>query len=94
MAHEKQGWKNALQALKPERGRQDDRVDQREQKKIATAHYKRRKLEKDVKTYTNNATRINSRIIDDIGRQHGFHVVGTQFREDPVSQEDAKILPG
>ena len=72
MAHEKQHWKDALQAAKSERGGSDDRVDQREQKKKSRQHYIRRKLDKEVKDYVNKRTRINSRDIDAIGRKYGF----------------------
>ena len=74
MAHEKQGWKDTLQTIKPERSGSDDRADQREQKKIATQHYKRRKLDKDVRKYTGHARPIRSSAIDEIGRQHGFYI--------------------
>ena len=81
MAHEKQGWKSALQTLQSEGSRSNDAIDPREQKKISTLHYKRRKLDKDVRNYTSNATRINSGDIERIGRKHGFHIEGTPFRE-------------
>ena len=72
MAHEKQHWKDALQAAKSEGGRQDNRIDPREQKKISRQHYKRRKLDKEVRNYVKNRIRINSGDIDAIGRKHGF----------------------
>ena len=46
MADNKQYWKDALQAAKSERGRQDDTTDKRKQKKQAQIMYKRRKVEK------------------------------------------------
>ena len=82
MGNGKQYWKDALQAAKSEGGRQDDRIDPREQKKRSKIMYKKRKLEKDVKQYYTNARRIKSSEIERIGRQHGFHVVSTLRRED------------
>ena len=49
MADEKQYWKDALQAAKPEGSRQDDRDNKRKQKKQAQIMYKRRKIEKEIK---------------------------------------------
>ena len=72
MAYEKQDWKDALQTAKSERSRQDDSDNQRKKKKLAALHYKRRKLEKDVRNYINNNKRINFKDIDEIGRRHGF----------------------
>ena len=77
MAYEKPGWKDVLQTAKSERSRSDDRIDQAAKKKLATLHYNRRKLDKDVKTYTNKSRRINSRDIDKLGRKHGFYITGT-----------------
>ncbi len=55
----------------------------------STVMYKRRKLDKDVRHYISNQGElggpINSEQIDTIGRQHGFHVGATQFREDKLS---------
>ena len=72
MAHTKPGWKDVLQAAKSERSRSDDRIDQAAKKKLASLHYKRRKLDKDVKEYTNRSRTINSRDIERLGRKHGF----------------------
>lgn len=72
MAYEKQDWKDALQTAKSKGGRQDDSDNQRKKKKLAALHYKRRKLEKDVRNYINNNKHINFRDIDEIGRRHGF----------------------
>ena len=72
MAYEKQDWKDALQTAKSERSRQDDSDNQRKKKKLAALHYKRRKLEKDVRNYINNNKHINFKDIDEIGRRHGF----------------------
>lgn len=49
MADNKQYWKDALQAAKSERSRQDDTTDKRKQKKQAQIMYKRRKVEKEIK---------------------------------------------
>lgn len=72
MAYEKQDWKDTLQTAKSERSRQDDSDNQRKKKKLAALHYKRRKLEKDVRNYINNNKHINFKDIDEIGRRHGF----------------------
>ena len=74
MAHTKPGWKDVLQAAKSERSRSDDRIDQAAKKKLASLHYKRRKLDKDVKEYTNKSRTINSRDIERLGRKHGFYL--------------------
>lgn len=73
MAHEKQHWKDTLQAAKSERRRQDDTDNQRKKKKLASLHYKRRKLEKDVRNYIKGNKRINSAELDRIGERHGFY---------------------
>ncbi len=72
MAYTKQDWKDTLQTAKSERSRQDDSDNQRKKKKLAALHYKRRKLEKDVRNYINNNKHINFKDIDEIGRRHGF----------------------
>ena len=82
MAQEKQDWKGTLHAEKQKRNRQNDSIDPRQKKKNATLMYNKRKLDKDVRNYTDNARRINSRDIDAIGRHYGFHISGTQGRED------------
>ena len=79
MVKEKQDWKDTLRAEKQKRDRPDDRNHSSEQiktienKKRATIMYRRRKLDKDVREYTKENTKINSRDIDGIGRSHGFH---------------------
>ena len=79
MAKEKQDWKDALRTEKQKRDRSNDRDNSSEQiktienKKRATIMYRRRKLDKDVREYTKENTKINSRDIDGIGRNHGFH---------------------
>ena len=89
MAHEKQGWKEVLQAAKPERSRSDDRIDQAAKKKLASIHYKRRKLDKDVKRYIKDTYYHRSTEIEQIGRRHGFRLEESPFREDPTSHENA-----
>ena len=82
MAKEKQDWKDSLRSAQQEGNRQDDRDNTREKKVKSRVMYLKRKLDKDVRRYTNNANPINSRHIDRIGRSHGFHVSGTLQRED------------
>ena len=66
-----------------------DRTDQAAKKKLASIHYKRRKLDKDVKQYIKYNTIIRSREIEQLGRRHGFHITGTPFRENTIPHEDA-----
>ena len=79
MVKEKQDWKDTLRTEKQKRDRSNDRDNSSEQiktienKKRATIMYRRRKLDKDVREYTKQNTKINSRDIDGIGRSHGFH---------------------
>ena len=73
MAYTKPGWKDVLQTAKSKRSRQDDSDNQRKKKKLAALHYKRRKLDKDVRNYINNNKRIDYKSIDEIGRKHGFY---------------------
>ena len=89
MADEKQYWKDTLQTAKPERSRQDDSINKRKQKKLASLHYKRRKLEKDIKKYAKYSKRISSRTIDEIAGRHGFYVEESLFRKDSSPHEDA-----
>ena len=65
----------ALQAAESKRSRSDDRVDQREKKKLSRQHYIRRKLDKDIRNYVKSRNKfqpIRSGDIDAIGRKHGF----------------------
>ena len=89
MANEKQYWKDTLQTAKPERSRQDDTINKRKQKKLASLHYKRRKLEKDIKKYAKYSRRINSKTIDEIAGRHGFYIEESLFRKNNSSHEDA-----
>ena len=43
-------------------------------KKESSLHYKRRKLDKDVKKYIKHNNKINSEEIERIGRRHGFYI--------------------
>ena len=74
MAEQKQGWKDVLQAAKSEGRGYDDTDNQRKKKKIAALHYKRRKLDKDVKRYIRDNSRLNSKQFEEIGRRHGFYL--------------------
>ena len=89
MADKKQNWKDTLQTAKSEGSRPDDSVNKRKQKKLASLHYKRRKLEKDIKKYAKYSKRINSRAIDEIAGLHGFYIEESLFREDRPSHENA-----
>lgn len=89
MADKKQYWKDALQTAKSEGSRQDDSINKRKQKKLASLHYKRRKLEKDIKKYAKHSKRINSRAIDEIAGRHGFYIEESLFRENRTSHENA-----
>jgi hypothetical protein len=74
MAYEKQNWKDALQAAKPEGSRPDSDADQREQKKKARLMYTRRILERDIKQYIKKKqSGIKYKEIDRIARGHGFY---------------------
>ena len=88
MAYEKQYWKDALQTAKPKGSRSDNTINKEQQKKQARIMYNRRKLEKDIKQYIKN-DRIKGSNIERIGRQHGFYVEESLFRENKISHEDA-----
>ena len=88
MAYKKQYWKDTLQTAKSERSGLNSSNDQEQQKKQARIMYNRRKLEKDIKRYIKN-DRINGEAIERIGRQHGFYIEESPFRENKVSHEDA-----
>ena len=88
MAHNKQGWKDALQTIKSERSRQDNRDNQRAKKKVAELHYKRRKLDKDVKRYIKHDP-IHGSEIERIGRKHGFYIESAPFGEDQLPHKNA-----
>jgi len=88
MAYKKEYWKDTLQTAKPKGSRFNNSNDQEQQKKQARIMYNRRKLEKDIKKYVRN-DKINGEAIERIGRQHGFYIEESPFREDKVSYEDA-----
>ena len=74
MAYEKQDWKDALQAAKPEGSRPDGDADQREQKKKSRLMYTRRVLERDIKQYIKKQEGgIKYTEIDRIAGRHGFY---------------------
>ena len=69
---------------KPQNQKEVDRTIQlikEKRRKLATINYKRRKLDKDVKNYIKRNRVLRSRDIESIGRQHGFYIVSTLFRE-------------
>lgn len=73
MAHEKQDWKDALQAAKPEGSRSHDDSDQRK-KKEARVMYSRRILQKDINNYIKSKNGpIRYSDIESIGNKHGFY---------------------
>lgn len=65
---------DALQAAKSKGRRYDDSDNERKKKKESSLHYKRRKLDKDVRKYIRSNNKFNSKQIDEIGRQHGFYI--------------------
>ena len=67
----------------------DKKFLENKKRKQSSLHYKRRKLDKDVKAYIKGNTRYRSRDLERIGRNHGFHIGSTPFREDPTPHEDA-----
>ena len=69
MAYEKQNWKDALQAAKPEGCGSDDNADQREKKKEARVMYAKRLLYKEVKQLLSNKI-IKYKEIVRIHRKH------------------------
>ena len=73
MAHEKQYWKDTLQAAKPEGGRSDDSINKDQQKKQARIMYGRRVLQKDIKSLLNKKV-IKYKDIVGIHRKHGIKV--------------------
>ena len=89
MAYEKQGWKETLQTAKSEGRGYDDTNDDRAKKKVSSLHYKRRKLDKDVKRYIKDNRSYRSSEFERIGRQHGFYIEATPLREDRIPQQDA-----
>ncbi len=79
----------ALQASKQQRRRQDDRDHQIQKKVQSRLMYNRRKLDQDVRRYTNKAHRINSRVIDRIGIKHGFHIAKISLGKIKLPPENA-----
>ena len=75
MAHEKQYWKDTLQAAKPERSGQDDSFDKRASKKKARLMYTRRLLQKDIKELLNNKVIKYGQIVG-LHRKYGIQSEG------------------
>ena len=73
MAYEKQDWKDALQASKPEGSGSDDNTDQRAQKKQARLMYAKRALYKEIKSLFNNKV-VKYKEIVGIHRKHGIYI--------------------
>ena len=72
MAKEQQHWKDALRATQQEGNRSNNHFDPREKKKVARQHYVRRKLDKDIKRYTNSTNQIKYKEIERIAKGYGF----------------------
>ncbi len=72
MAHEKQYWKDALQAAKPEGSRPNDTTYKEQQKKQARIMYNRRVLQKDIKKILDNKV-IKYADIVRIHKRHGVY---------------------
>ena len=73
MAHQKQYWKDALQAAKPEGSRFNNTTYKEQKKKQARLMYNRRILQKDIKTLLNKKV-IKYKDIIGIHRKHGVNV--------------------
>ena len=71
MAHEKQYWKDALQAAKPEGGGSNDSTNKELQKKQARLMYSKRILQKDIKSLLDKKV-IKYKDIVGIHRKHGI----------------------
>ena len=76
MAHEKQYWKDTLQAAKSEGSRFDDNIDQRIEKKKARLMYTKRLLEKEIKKLLKNKTIKYGEIVR-LHRKYGVQSTGT-----------------
>ena len=72
MAHEKQYWKDALQAANPEGSRSNDTTYKEQQKKQARIMYNRRVLQKDIKKILDNKV-IKYADIVRIHKRHGVY---------------------
>ena len=75
MAHEKQYWKDTLQAAKPERSGQDVRFYKIESNKKARLMYMRRLLQKDIKQLLNNKVIKYGQIVG-LHRKYGIQSEG------------------
>tara|TARA_B100000925_G_C21809147_1_gene388007 strand:+ start:36 stop:269 length:234 start_codon:yes stop_codon:yes gene_type:complete len=76
MAHEKQYWKDTLQAAKSEGGGFDDSIDQRIEKKKARLMYTKRLLEKEIKKLLKNKIIKYGEIVR-LHRKYGVQSTGT-----------------
>ncbi len=76
MAHEKQYWKDTLQAAKSEGSRFDDNIDQRIEKKKARLMYTKRLLEKEIKKLLKNKIIKYGEIVR-LHRKYGVQSTGT-----------------
>ena len=72
--------KDLLHAEESERRRQDDSDNIRKKKKQATIMYRRRQLDKEIKSHSKYALKLNSKRIDNIGNRHGFYITETHGR--------------
>ncbi len=76
MAHEKQYWKDTLQAAKSERSGFNDNIDQRIEKKKARLMYTKRLLEKEIKKLLKNKIIKYGEIVR-LHRKYGVQSTGT-----------------
>ncbi len=76
MAHEKQYWKDTLQAAKSEGSGFDDSIDQRIEKKKARLMYTKRLLEKEIKKLSKNKIIKYGEIVR-LHRKYGVQSTGT-----------------
>lgn len=72
MAHEKQYWKDALQAAKPEGSGSNNTFDKEQQKKQARLMYSKRMLNKDIKRLLDQKV-IRYKDVVRIHRKHGIY---------------------
>ena len=82
-------WKEQLGNIKQKGDRQDDRLDPGKQKKKSRLMFRKRKLDKEIKKYINNAKHIRFEEIERIGQKHQFYTEGTLPRKDKESDENA-----
>ena len=73
MAHEKQDWKDALQAAKSKRSGFNNNSNKESEKKKARLMYAKRALEKEIKNILNNKI-IKYIEIERIHRKYGIYI--------------------